>query len=181
MTNSVTSQRASTLWIMVLTLASTATTLAFACATPFPALAALTAVHMRQRDGVALAIAAWVASQAVGFGFLGYPHDLGTMLVGAAIGVAAVAGAIAAHATAARMTAPLAARLAAAYLAGFAAFKLVILAFTLAKGDPCTAFTAEVLGRQLLRNAAIMAGLLALYRALVAIGVPAARPPMAAA
>jgi len=175
------SQRASTLWIMLLTIASTVTTLVFACATPFPALAALTALHMRRMDGVALAVAAWVVSQAVGFGLLGYPRDPGTMLLGVAIGVAAIVGALAAHEAAARLKAPFVARLAAAYLAAFAAFKLVILAVTLVQGDPCTAFTAEVLSRQLVRNAAILAGLLALYRGLVAIGVPAARPRVATA
>ncbi|UYY59209.1 hypothetical protein [Sphingomonas sp. S2-65] len=175
MTELTASQRASTLWIMLLTVASTVTTLVFACATPFPALAALTAVHMRRVDGVALAAAAWVVSQAVGFGVLGYPHTASTMLWGAAIGVGAIVGALAAHEAAARVPGPFVARLAIAYLAAFAAFKLVILAVTLAKGDPCTAFTAEVLGRQLVRNAAILIGLLALYRGLIAIGVPAAR------
>ena len=58
---------ASALWVALLTAASTATTLALACATPFPSLAALAAVHMRQRDGVALMLLAWLASQGVGF------------------------------------------------------------------------------------------------------------------
>ena len=44
---------ASALWVSLLTAASTTATLALACATPFPALAALAAVHMRRRDGVA--------------------------------------------------------------------------------------------------------------------------------
>lgn len=181
MTDLTQTGRASTLWIMILTLASTATTLMFACATPFPALAALTAVHMRRGDGIALALAAWVVSQAVGFGVLGYPHTAEALTWGMAIGVAAVAGAFVAHLISARMSGPFVARLAAAYLAAFMAFKLVILAVTLVKGDPCTAFTAEILGRQLVRNAAILAGLLALYRGLTALGVPSIRPPAALA
>ena len=174
MTEFVVSQRASTLWIMLLTLSSVATTLIFACATPFPALAALTALHMRRVDGVALALAAWVASQAVGFGILGYPQDASTMLWGVAIGAAAIVGALAAHAVASRVRGSIPLRLAAAYLTAFAAFKLVILAVTLAKGDPCTAFTFDVLTRQVIRNAAILLGLLALYRGLISLGVPAA-------
>lgn len=180
MTTLSASQRASTLWIMILTLASTATTLALACATPFPALAALTALHMRRSDGIALALAAWAVSQAVGFGLLDYPRDASTAMWGVAIGAAAVAGAFAAH-RAADMRGPFALRLGAAYLAALAAFKLVILAVTLIKGDPCTAFTAEILGRQLVRNAAILVGLLALYRGLTAVGVPAARTRRAVA
>ena len=59
---------ASALWVALLTAASTATTLALACATPFPALAALAAVHMRQRDGVALmALAGSAAVRAAGY------------------------------------------------------------------------------------------------------------------
>ena len=45
---------ASALWVTLLTAASSVTTLALGCATPFPSLAALAAVHMRRRDGLAL-------------------------------------------------------------------------------------------------------------------------------
>ena len=75
----ISARGASTLWISLLTAASTGTTLLLACATPFPALAALSAVHMRPRDGIALMMLAWAASQAVGFGLLGYPHDPATL------------------------------------------------------------------------------------------------------
>jgi len=166
--------RASALWIMLLTLASTATTLVFACATPFPALAALAAAYMRRTDGVLLALAAWVASQAVGFCLLDYPRDAGTILWGVAIGTAAVAGALAAHAAAAR-AGTTATRLVAGYLAAFVAFKLVILGWSVARGDVGSALSIEVMARQFVRNAAILAGLFALYRLLVAAGVPSPR------
>src|SRR5690606_37460670 len=73
------------LWVALLTAASSATTLALACATPFPALAALAAVHMRRRDGLALMLLAWAASQVVGFALLGYPRHGSTLAWGAAL------------------------------------------------------------------------------------------------
>lgn len=172
---------ASTLWIMLLTLASTATTLVFACATPFPALAALAAVYLRRADGVALAVAACVASQAVGFCLLDYPTDAGTMLWGVAIGTAAIAGALAAHAAAARVSATEPARLAAGYLAAFVAFKLVILLWSVARGEIGTALSVEIMARQFARNALILGGLTALYHLLVRAGMPMPRRRLASA
>lgn len=183
MTDAISSRRlpeVSTLWIMLFTMASTATTLVFACATPFPALAALAAAYMRRRDGVLLALAAWVVSQSVGFCVLGYPMDASTLLWGAAIGAAAIAGAFAAHAAAERAQS-LPARLIAGYLAAFVSFKLVILAISIARGDIGSAFSLDVLLRQLVRNGAILIGLLALYHLLIATGVPSPRRRASAA
>ena len=181
MTDASRTARASTLWIMLLTLASTATTLVFACATPFPALAALAAAHMRRADGVALAVAAWVASQAVGFCVLDYPTDASTMLWGVAIGTAAVAGALAAHAAAGRVTGGEPARLAAAYVAAFAAFKLVILLWSVARGEVGTALSVEIMVRQFARNALILGALTLFYHLLVRAGVPGPRHRLASA
>jgi hypothetical protein len=41
-------------WIRLLTIATVAGSFAFACATPFPALAALAALHMNRRDAFIL-------------------------------------------------------------------------------------------------------------------------------
>ncbi|WP_380872231.1 hypothetical protein ACFB49_31730 [Sphingomonas sp. DBB INV C78] len=174
MTKSLVEKRASTLWIMLLTIASTVTTLALACATPFPALSALAALHMRRSDGVWLAVAAWVASQAVGFGLLGYPHDPSTLGWGIGLGCAAVISALAAHAVADRFAGlGIAIRLGLAYVAGFIAFKAVIALFALKLGGMAISLSPSLMVEQFARNAAILLGLLALYRGLVAIGMPA--------
>lgn len=167
--------RVSTLWIMLLTLASAVTTLALACATPFTALAALAATQLRARDGILLMIASWAVSQATGFCLLGYPHTLSTMLWGVALGMAAVAGVVAARAAADRLAPqrPLLG-LAFAYLAATLAFKLVILLWSFGLGGVDIALSPAINAQQLVRNAAILAGLYLLYRALVAAGVPAA-------
>lgn len=167
---------ASTLWIVLLTVASTATTLIFACATPFPSLAALAAVHMHRADGIKLMLATWLASQIVGFGVLGYPHGLDTLGWSTALAMAAVCSAIAAYAALDRLGArPVIARLGIAYVAGFAAFKAVILVWAVGLGGLETLLDPSLLQRQFLRDGAMLAGLFVLYRALVAIGLPAAR------
>lgn len=168
---------ASTLWIMLLTAASTLTTLALACATPFPALAALAAHHMRRRDGVALMLAAWAASQAVGFGLLGYVCDRETIGWGVALAVAAPLSALAAYAAIDRVgNRPAPIRLLAAYGAAFVAFKAVIALFALWLGGFAMLIAPELAFGQFVRNGAILIGLLALYRALVALGAPIADP-----
>lgn len=173
---------ASTLWILLLTLASTATTLVFACATPFPALAALAAVHMRRKDGLILMGAAWFASQAVGFLILGYPHEPSTLGWAVGLAVAAVGSALGADAALARFgSVPIGGRLAVAYLAGFAAFKGIVLLFAFGLGGVESTLDPGIVSRQFVRNGAILIGLFALYRALVALGVPAARGRAAAA
>jgi len=175
------SQRgASALWVSLLTAASTVTTLALGCATPFPSLAALAAVHMRRRDGIALMLLAWAASQCVGFFLLGYPRDGSTLAWGAGLGTAAVGSALASHAALQALPyRSVAARLGLAYAAGFTAFKAIILVWALFLGGLHTAMAPDLLAEQFVRNGAILIGLYALYRALVAIGVPA--PPKAAA
>lgn len=173
---------ASPLWIALFTAASTATTLALACATPFPSLAALAAVHMRRRDGIALMLAAWLASQAVGLLVLGYPRTAETWCWGAGLGSAVIVALLGADA-ALRWSggARTATRLALAYGGGFVAFKLVILVWALFIGGVATALAPALLAEQLLRNGAILIGLYGLYRGLVALGIPPARPARAAA
>ncbi len=172
---------ASALWVSLLTAASMATTLALGCATPFPSLAALAAVHMRRRDGLALMLLAWAASQAIGFALLGYPRDGSTLAWGAALGTAAAGSAFAAHAALRALTyRSVAARLGLAYAAGFAAFKAVILGCALVLGGLHTAMAPDLLAEQFVRNGAILAGLYLLYRLLVAAGVSAPPRPVAA-
>lgn len=174
---------ASAAWVSLLTAASTAATLALACATPFPALAALAAVHMRRRDGIALMLLAWAASQAVGFLLLGYPRDGSTIAWGVGLGTAAIGSAIAGYAVLRALDyRSVAARLATAYAAGFTAFKGIILLWALVLGGLHTAMAPDLLAEQFLRNGAILTGFYGLYRALVALGVPAPpRPAKAAA
>jgi hypothetical protein len=174
----LTRDRSATLWVAVLTAAGTAVSLVLACATPFPALAAMGAAYMNRRANVALALAAWGASQLVGFCKGDYPVTPGAFGWAAGIGVAAVVGALAAQGTAAKAKGePL--RLVLGYVAAFAAFKLAILGWGMVKGDLGHAMSLEILTRQFVRNGAILLGLVALYRGLTAAGVPTARRALA--
>jgi hypothetical protein len=63
------------LWLGVLVAAGAVLTMAFACVTPFAAFAAIAAVTLSRRDAVLLAVALWLANQAVGYGVLHYPWN----------------------------------------------------------------------------------------------------------
>ena len=172
-------RRATTLWIVLLTAAGLLTTWALACMTPFAALTALAATHMRARDGLTLMAVTWAISQGVGFGLLHYPHDAKTIEWGVALGLAAVGGAVSAYlALNAVRSGHWASRLLLAFVAAFAAFKLVLLAGDVVIGGSFASTIApSLLLKQIPREAAITLALLALYRGLVAIGVPAAPAP----
>ena len=178
----ISERRSSALWVALLTAASTATTLALACATPFPALAALAAVHMRRRDGAALMLLSWLASQCVGFFLLGYPRDGSTLAWGFALGSAAVGSALAGYAAVRALNyRSVAARLSLAYAAGFTAYKGIIVGWALVLGGLHTATAPDLLGEQFVRNGVILIGLYGLYRLLIAAGVPAPPQPLASA
>ncbi|MEO5586330.1 MAG: hypothetical protein ABIQ81_01410 [Novosphingobium sp.] len=173
-TNFARQGRVSTLWILLLTLTSTATTLALGCAMPFAALAALAALHLRQRDGLNLLGLAWVANQAVGFGLMGYPHDPRTIAWGVGLATAAIGSGLGAYAALARVP-----RLSPAFrgiialVVAFIAFKAVVLAWALVLGGVQTTLSPFYSSRQFVRDGAILIGLLALYHTLVRIGLPA--------
>lgn len=166
--------RASTLWIMLLTLASMATSLALACAAPVAALAALAAVHMRRRDGIVLTLAAWAANQAVGFALLHYPQDPKTLAWGLGLGVAGAGSAVGAYAVLGWLPVrSVVAKLGIAYGAAFVTGKLVTLCCAAVLGGVAITLHPGYSLDQFLRNGAILIGLYLFYRLLVALGVPA--------
>ena len=169
--NSISSNRASTLWIVLLTVATTLSTLALACMTPFAALAAVAAVHMRRRDGVLVMLATWIVNQTIGFGLMNYGSDPSTIAWGIGIGAAAVAAVLAGGAASARVR-PYPAKLAVAFVAAFVAFKAVLALCALELGGIEETF--QDLGPQVAREALFVVGLVALYRGLTAIGLPTA-------
>ena len=121
------------LWIGSMTFASIATTLVLACATPFPALAALAALYVPRKAGIILMLAAWSASQAVGYCLLDY--SLTAQNAGWAVTLALAA------------------------IAAFVGFKLVVLIGAVAMNAGYGAFTPDILLRQFVRYALILGGL----------------------
>jgi hypothetical protein len=90
-------------WLGLLIVSSIAFTFAFACAMPYAALAAATALTLPRRDALFLIGGIWLANQLIGFLFLHYPFDTNTLLWGAALGIVAFASLFAARITAARL------------------------------------------------------------------------------
>lgn len=159
-------------WIGLMTAASGVASFALACATPFPALAALAAMYVRRTDGLILLGASWLAAQIIGFGIKGYPLDGHALLWPVALGCAAAGSLFAAEAVT-RGLAKLnpALRMGLAYVAAYAGFKLVVLVGVNLFDHGWAAFSLEVLTRQFVRYGAILLGLAALHLAWTRIGI----------
>lgn len=164
----------SLLWIVLLSAASVLGSWALACATPFAALAALAATRMGRRDGLILMGVAWFASQAVGFGIHHYSHSPKTLMWGGAIGTAAIVSVLAARWAEGRAGGGSAVRLFVAYLGAVVGYKGMLVLWSLALGGLSIALSPVYFAQGFVRDGAILIALLALYRGLVAIGVPAA-------
>jgi hypothetical protein len=151
-------------WVVLLAAAAALFSFALACATPFPALAALAALHLRRRDAVALVAVAWLANQVIGYGFLDYPRTWDSFAWGAVIGVAAIA-ALAAGAGAQRLLSAGWAGTVAAFLLAFAAYEAVLFAATAFLPAEEVAFAASTVLSLFKLNALAFAGLWLLQRA----------------
>ena len=166
------------LWIGAMVVASIATTLIFKCATPYPALAALAALHVGRKEGSALMLVLWLAAQVTGFVLLHYPIDAEG--IGWAVGLAAASLAALFAAETADVALPGAAylvRLTTAYVAAYLAFKAVVLVGAVALQSGWAAFTPDVLGRQFVRYALILAGLAVFHQLLTRLGIAAGPRP----
>ena len=94
------------LWFGLLVGAGVGTSYTFGCTTPFAAVATLAALTLPCRHGLAVVAVVWLANQAIGYGLLGYPGTLDSVLWGAAIGVSSILAFVAASAFATRHSGP---------------------------------------------------------------------------
>jgi hypothetical protein len=72
--------------------------LGFACAVPFAAFGAVSAMTLPRRDALLLAVALWLINQVIGFAVLHYPWDGMTLAWGAILGATALLSTAAAQA-----------------------------------------------------------------------------------
>jgi hypothetical protein len=158
------------LWIVLIAALTVGGSLAFACAAPLAAIAALASLTMRRVEGVALVVTTWLANQLVGFGILGYPLDVSTFGWGGAIGAAAVAGFLAAQ-WAVRLNVPSLFRFGLALVVSYAVYEIGLFTYGVAVGSSLAAFTPEIVARIFFINAIAFAGLLVLHRAAVALSL----------
>lgn len=165
----------SVLWISVMAAASIASTLVFACAMPFEALAAFAALHFGRRDGVLLTALCWAANQAIGFGLLHYPVEFTSLAWSPGLLLAAIASLFAARRAAARLGhARVLVRAPATLAAGFLAFKAVVLVLALALGGVETTLSPYYSGVQIVRDGAFLLAFLTLHAAMRRLGAPSA-------
>jgi len=115
----------------------------FGCMVPFAALAASAALSVRRRVGAALVCTVWALNQVTGFAFHQYPHDASTYAWGAGLLVASLVAFAAARAVRVRPILAL--------LAAFAAFEIVLVAFSLVLGG-WEAYAPSILANLLFWN-----------------------------
>ena len=152
------------LWPAILAVAAVGGSLALTCVAPFAAFAVATASTLRLRSALGTIAVVWLANQAVGFGALGYPWTLNTVLWGLAIGVAALLATLAASGVLGRFHAsPGWLRLPLAF--GVYEVALMVAALVLGSGD---VFAPAMVGRLALIDAAWLGGLVLVHTALAA-------------
>jgi hypothetical protein len=149
------------LWIALIVTTGICLSTILACATPFAALATLAALKLDQRDAVAVVGLVWLANQAIGYGFLGYPWTWDSLAWGLAIGASVGLALLVARGLSTTGPAPFAVSL--PFTGAFAAFQLGLYAagFVLPGSDG--AFATAVVWHVFLLNAYSMAGLMVAY------------------
>ncbi|MBX3578383.1 MAG: hypothetical protein KF723_14355 [Rhizobiaceae bacterium] len=157
-------------WIMIVAAASIAFSLALACATPFAAMAAIAGVFLAARPAIDLIAFAWVANQAVGFLVLGYPTTWDSFAWGAVIGVAALS-ALAVAVTMRRAVAAVLPAVVVAFLAGFAAYELVLFAAPALLPSGEEAFSAAIVLQIFWQNALALIGLTIFHWIAMSVGL----------
>lgn len=153
-----------TVWIALLVLAAIGTSLVFACATPFAALAALAAISTNRRDAYIITGTTWLVNQAIGYGFLHYPHMWGTFAWGIAIFAGAMIATAAASATnMAARSMSLLVTVPASFVAAFAGYEITLFATTAVLPSDSSAFGFAVMLYILKINVVAFCGLLILH------------------
>jgi hypothetical protein len=161
-------------WIVLLTVATIAASFVFACATPFPALAALAALHMNRRDAFVLTAVIWGTNQIIGYGLLHYPQTWDSFAWGIAIGAGAfIATALAAEAESATRSYGWTAAMLASFASAFAGYEIALRAATIVLPSNAEAFGVAVTLYVLKVNALAFAALLVLQFVGTRIGLAA--------
>lgn len=136
--------------VMIVLIAALSITgsLAFACAAPLAAIAALAAFTMSRKTGLALVVTAWLSNQIVGFGLLHYPQTFDAFAWGAALGVSAIVAFLIAYAVVQRLPGrSLALTLPVAFVVAFAAYQLALYVTGLPLEGSEATFSGDVVSR----------------------------------
>jgi len=161
--------RITSTWIVLLVTSGMGLSIFFACATPFAALATLAALNLSRREAFAVVGTAWLANQIVGYAFLSYPWNSGSVAWGLAIGLSSLIAVLAARGLSTNRPAPLAVSL--PFMAAFAAFESGLYVAGLVLSGSEGAFSVSVVRQVFLVNAASLCGLLAVYQLVMISGL----------
>jgi hypothetical protein len=145
--------------ILALAAASLLLTRGLACALPLAAFGAFAAAAFERRAGVAAMLAAWLANQVVGFGWMDYPVDAATLGWGAALAAIGLASLAVSRLVLARALGWRGLGL--AFGAAFAVYEGSVVGICAALGYDLSAFDAANVGRIFAINAAAFALMLA--------------------
>jgi hypothetical protein len=133
----------------------------FACATPFAAFGVVASAMLPLASALLVTAGAWTVNQAIGFGALGYPHDPHTFVWGFAIGIGALASAAEAKLLLNSQQSHGPAGLGVALFGAYAAYHVVLFAFTFLLGGT-GAFSFPTIVRLGLLNLPWLIGLVAI-------------------
>ena len=147
-------------WPATLAGATVLGSLALACIFPFAAIAALAALTLDRRAGIALVGAVWAANQAVGFLLMNFPWDAQAVGHGIAILAATLAGYGVARVGAAKVEGSVF-RSVAALGSAFVVYEVLLRAYA-QFGGGAENFSAEIVSGVAINDAMWFVGLLAL-------------------
>lgn len=147
-------------WPATLAGATVLGSLALACIFPFAAIAALAALTLDRRSGIALVGAVWVANQAVGFLLMNFPWDAQAVGHGIAILAATLAGFGVARLVASKVEGSVL-RSFAALASAFVIYEVLLRAYA-QFGGGAENFSAEIVSGVAINDAMWFVGLLAL-------------------
>ncbi|HMT40876.1 hypothetical protein [Sphingorhabdus sp.] len=147
-------------WPATLAGATVLGSLALACIFPFAAIAALAALTLDRRAGIALVGAVWAANQAVGFLLMNFPWDAQAVGHGIAILAATLAGFGVARMVASKVEGSVL-RSVAALTSAFAVYEVLLRAYA-QFGGGAENFSAEIVTGVAVNDAMWFVGLLAL-------------------
>jgi hypothetical protein len=167
MSNMITNPK-SAAWPASLAAATVLGSWALACVFPFAAMAALAALTMNRRAGLATVATIWAANQFVGFFILSFPWDVQALGHGIAILGCTLAGFAAARFVAGRIAIGSALRSVASLAASFAVY-LALMRVYAQFGGGAENFTLEINAAVALNDALWFAGLMALRFVLSAV------------
>lgn len=165
-------------WPAVLAGSSVLGSFALACVFPFAAFAALAAVTMKPRTGVALVTSAWAANQFVGFFVLSFPWDAQAVGHGISILVASLIAFGAARMTGGKIAGNTVLRGSVALVSAFIVFQILLRTYA-QFGGGAENFSFEIIRDVAVNDVLWFAGLMAAQFALTRFTSRSALPATA--